>query len=114
MLSRRSLAAWLVLLAATQAGDFLTTWLGSLVGAREENPIVSQALVQGNLLLFALVKLVLVVAMVLFVLSVRTRLESVLVRTATIRGLQVLVVAFGLVARANAAGIAARISGLAG
>lgn len=102
------------MLAATQAGDFLTTWLGTLVGVREENPIVSQALAQGNLLLFALVKLVLVVAMVLFVLGVRARLESVLVRTATLRSLQLVVVAFGFVALANAAGIAARVSGLTG
>lgn len=114
MLSRRSLAAWFLLLGATQAGDFATTWLGTLIGVREENPIVRQALAQGDILLFALVKLVLVAAMVVFVLGVRARLESALVRTAVLRGLQLVVVAFGLVVLANAAGIAVRVSQLAG
>lgn len=114
MLNRRSLAAWFALLAATQAGDFTTTWLGTMLGVREQNPVVRQALAQGNILLFALVKLVLVAAMVVFVLGVKARLESVMVRTAVLRGLQLVVVAFGFVALANAAGIAVRVSGLAG
>lgn len=111
MLSRRSLALWFALLALTQAGDVITTWLGGLLGAREQNPVVQALIVRGDFLDFALVKLGLVAAMILLVLAVRLHLPGRFAQAAVWRGLQLLVVAFAFVAAANAAGIAVHLSG---
>jgi uncharacterized protein DUF5658 len=112
VLSRRSLALWFALLALTQAGDVVTTWLGGLLGAREQNPFVQALIARGDFLHFALIKLALVAGMVLLVLAVRLHLPGRFAQVAVWRGLQLLVVAFAFVAASNAVGIAAHLGGI--
>ena len=105
--STRSLT-WTVLLAAAQAGDVATTWLGLRLGIPEGNPAVRAALDHGSFLAFGAIKLALVIG-IAFLLWITGRHLRGIVHRATWRSVQVLTVVFTAVAAANAAGILARV-----
>ena len=106
--SARSLT-WTALLAAAQAGDVATTWLGLRLGIPEGNPAVRAALEHGSFLAFGGIKLALVASIVVLLWLTGRHLRGT-VHRATWRAVQVLTVVFTAVAAANAAGILARVA----
>jgi hypothetical protein len=94
--------AWPALLAIAQLTDLASTWLGLRLGVPEENPMVRAVLDHGDFLLFALVKVMLVTALLLLVAATSRRLR---VRRATWLTVQALTVALTAVAALNTAGV---------
>jgi len=92
ILPRRLLWTWLALLALSQAADIATTWHSLATGLREDNPFVVAALGSGSFGLYALVKVALVLALGIAVLS-GGRLA--------LNGTRLVVLVFSLVALAN-------------
>lgn len=101
-MSRR--LTWTALLAGAQGGDLATTWLGLRLGIPEGNPVVSALLAHGDFLLFAVVKLGLVLALAML-LAVATRHLRGAVEQAAWRSTQALAVLFTAIAAANATGV---------
>lgn len=54
---------WLGLLGLSQLADLVTTWLGTLTGLHEANPVVAATLSQMGFGLYGITKLTLVCAM---------------------------------------------------
>ena len=94
-LPRRLLWTWLGLLALSQLADVATTWHSLASGLREDNPFVVAALGTGSFPLFALVKVMLVVALGIAVLGGRR---------VALDGARLVVGVFSLVALANLLG----------
>jgi len=92
------LGPWFLLLALSQTADLATTWWGWRVGVPESNPFVAGLLARGELLTYAAVKVSLVLA---FFLLFRARRSPV-----TMRGVQLVSVAFCVIAVLNTIGIA--------
>ena len=87
-----------MLLGLSQAADLATTWWGFRAGVPESNPFVAGLLARGDLLTYAAVKVSLVLAMFLLFRARRSH--------ATMRGVQLVSVAFCLIALLNTIGIA--------
>lgn len=100
---------WTVLLAAAQAGDLLTTWVGLRLGVPEGNPLVRAALAGGSFLAFGAIKVALVGAL-LGVVWYTGRHVRGSAAIASWRALQGVTVVFVAIAAANAAGMVARVS----
>lgn len=94
-LPRRLLWTWLGLLALSQLADVATTWLSLAAGLHEENPVVAATLGSGSFQLYALVKVLLVGALGVAVLSGGR---------AALNGARLVVGIFALVALANLLG----------
>ena len=94
--------AWSALLAIAQLADVASTWLGLRFGVPEQNPMVRAVLAHGDFLLLALVKVMLVAALLLLVAATSRRLR---VGRATWLTVQALTVAFTAVAALNTAGV---------
>ena len=94
------------MLAAAQAGDVATTWLGLRVGIGEENPAVRAALAHGSFLAFGVIKVALVACLLALLWFTGRHLRG-LAHRVTWRSVQLLTVVFTAVAAVNAAGIVA-------
>jgi len=91
-LNPRLLWTWLLLVVLSQLADLATTWLSLAAGLREDNPIVAMTLASGHLPLYGLIKLGLVTALGLAMLSGRWE---------ALAGARVVVAVFAAVALAN-------------
>jgi len=92
VLNPRLLWTWLLLVALSQLADLATTWLSLAAGLREDNPVVVATLATGHLPLYGLIKLGLVTALGLAILSGRWE---------ALAGARVVVAVFAAVAIAN-------------
>lgn len=91
-------ATWLGLLGLSQLADLCTTWLGTLAGLHEANPVVAATLSQMGFGLYGATKLTLVFAM-----GVTLRLTAGSDRDLALWAVRALVAVFTLVAAANLA-----------
>ena len=93
-LSPRLLWTWLLLVALSQLADLATTWLSVSAGLRENNPLVAATLAGGHFPLYGGIKLALVAALGIAILSGRSE---------ALTGARVVVGVFLAVAVANLA-----------
>jgi hypothetical protein len=105
-MSRR--VTWTVLLAAAQAGDLGSTWLGIRFGIPEGNPVVGALLTRSSFLGYGLVKIALVLALAGLLAYTGARLRGAVERV-TWRSTQALTFLFTAIAAANVVGILVRV-----
>jgi hypothetical protein len=89
---------WLALLGLSQLADLSTTWLGTLAGLHEANPVVAATVSQQGFGLYGATKLMLVCAM-----GLTLRLTGGGDRNLALWAVRLLVAVFTLVAAANLA-----------